>query len=188
MEKFQELLQHSKDKLEIAEQVVMQTFPMTKDPKLLMNASDNMFLSMTYGMGALLHFEAKNQRIEGFEDKFEDKTNAFEKHCMPRYGIKPEYITVMRSLKDIIVEHHKSSMVFSKNEQLVICGEDYKIRKLGYEEIKRYLYYAGSFHTAMSQIIMNEMHKAEESKEEQKSENGKKGPNIIQKLFMNKRL
>jgi hypothetical protein len=184
MEKFQELLQHSKDKLEIAEQVVMQTFPMTKDPKLLMNASDNLFLSMTYGMGALLHFEAKNKRMDAFEDKFEDKTNAFEKQCVPRYGIKLEYITVMRRLKGIIVEHHKSAMVFSKNDQLVICGEDYKIRKLGYGEIKRYLYYAGSFHTAMSQIIMTEMDKGKE----QKSENGKKGPNIIQKLFMNRKV
>lgn len=178
MEKFQELLEDSKSKLEIAEQVVMKTFPMTKDPKLLMNATDNLFLSMTYAMGAMLHFERANQRIVAFDDKFEQKTEIFEKSCMPRYGIGNEYMIVMKRLKDIIVDHHRSAMVFAKNEQLVICGDDYKIRKLGYDEIKRYLFHTGSFYTAIAQII--------ESQNAGEEKRGEKGRSFLQRVFGHK--
>ena len=66
MERHEELLEQAKKKLEVAEYVMNQAFPLTRDPKLLMNATDNIFLSMTYGMGAMLHYESLNSRIGPF--------------------------------------------------------------------------------------------------------------------------
>jgi len=153
MEKFQELRDLSKKKLQIADHILTMTYPMVKDPHLLLSAAENLFLAFSYGMGAVLHYERTFKRIPIFTDNFTGKFNLFRDKCVDRYGINKGHLRIMQDLREIVVAHKKSPMEFSRKENFVICNGDYRIRTLSSSEIKNYVEKAKLFIKNVSTIV-----------------------------------
>src|SRR3989338_1590780 len=116
MEKFQELRDSAGKKLKIADYMLTMTYPLVKDPKLLLSVVENLFLAYSYSISSLLHYERLFKRIPPFHDDFSSKLDLFMDKCLERYGIDEENIRIIRDLREIIVAHRKSPVEFSRKD------------------------------------------------------------------------
>ena len=139
MEKFQEVRDRAKKHLKTADHLLSVTYPMVRDPKLLLAVVDNLFLSMTDSMGAILHYERMFKRIPMFQETFESKFDMFKSKMVNKHSLDLEYLKVVQDLKSIIMEHKKSPVEFIRNEKFVICDEGYRMKTISVDELKEYI-------------------------------------------------
>lgn len=139
MEKFQELRAISRKKIGIADHMLTQTYPLIQDPKLLLAVLENVFLALANSMGAILHYERLFKRIPPFQDNFDSKYNMFRAKIVDKYGIERKYVEVINEVKDMIVQHRKSPVEFTRKDKLVICNGDYKMKTISVDNIKQYI-------------------------------------------------
>ena len=126
---------------------------MVKDSRLLLSATENLFLAFTYGMSSLLHYERLFKRIPPFPDNFTGKFELFKDKCSNRYNIDNEYLKIIQEIKEIIVAHKKSPMEFQRNDNFVICNSDYRVRTISADMIKAYVEKAKLFIKNISTIV-----------------------------------
>ncbi|MEA2036452.1 MAG: hypothetical protein U9O94_03020 [Nanoarchaeota archaeon] len=153
MGKWEELMSLALKKIQIADHMLTMTYPLVKDPKLLLNIMENTFLALTNSVGALLHYERTYKRVPQFQDTFASKFNIFKQKCTTRYNIDPKYILMMQDIKDIIVHHRKSPMEFTRNDALVICSDDYMMKTISVDKMKSYVLKSKTFVSSISHII-----------------------------------
>ena len=153
MEKFQELRDAAKKKLQLADHILTMTYPIVKDSRLLMSSIENLFLSFSYGMNSILHYDRLFKRIPPFPDNFTSKLELFHDKCAKRYNIDYEYLKILKDLKDIVAEHKKSPIEFSRNENFGICNGDYRMRTISVKEVKGYIEKAKLFIKDVSTIV-----------------------------------
>jgi len=157
MEKFQELRELSNKKILLADHILTQTYPLLKDPKLLLSAVENIFLAYTNSIGSLLYYDRLFKRIPSFNDTFDSKIRVFRNHCVEKYDIKQEDINIIKEIKDIIVQHRKSPIEFSKEDRFVICSDDYKMKTIEVSDLKKMIKNAKDFIRKVNKItIKNE--------------------------------
>ncbi len=153
MEKFQELRDLSKKKLQLADHILTMTYPIVKDARLLLAVTENLFLSLTYSMSSILHYERLFKRVPPFPDNFNSKLDLFKSNCAQRYKIDPEHIKLIQNIKDIVVSHKKSPVEFQRKDRFVICSENYRIRSISEMELKNYISKAKSFIGNVTTIV-----------------------------------
>ena len=153
MEKFQELRDAANKKLQLADHILTMTYPIVKDPHLLLSSIENLFLAFSYGMGSVLYYDRIFKRVPLFPDNFTSKLELFRDKCVKRYNVSEEHLKIMKDLKNIIIAHKKSPMEFSRNERFVICNGDYRIRVISLNEVKSYVEKAKLFIKSVSTIV-----------------------------------
>ncbi len=154
MEKYQEFLDVAKRKLHIADHMLTVTYPMIRDTKLLVASIENLFLAFTNTMGSLLHFERLYKRIPPFNNTFDSKFFLYTNQVQDMFQIDHDYANTMRDIKNIILEHKKSPVEFSRQDKFVICSENYETKVLTYNQIKDYLNKAKLFIQEINSIIL----------------------------------
>ena len=137
MERFQELRDISNKKLWLADHILTQTYPFLKDPKLLMSSLETLFLAYTNAIGSLLYYEKTFGRVPNFEDNFESKFSTFRNCCVKKYDIKPEDISTIKEIKDIILQHKKSPVEFTRPDRFIICSDEYQMKTIGVDNLKK---------------------------------------------------
>ena len=145
MEKFQELRDISNKKIMLADHILTQTYPLLKDPKLLLSTVDNIFLAYSKSIGSLLHYERLFKRIPNFQDDFYNKLVMLRNECAEKYNIKQEDINRIKEIKEIIVQHRKSPVEFVREDRFVICSDDYSMKIIDVNELKVMLANAKEF-------------------------------------------
>ena len=153
MEKFQELRDLANKKLQLADHILTMTYPMIKDPHLLLSSIENLFLAFSYGIGSVLHYDRVFKRISPFPDDFASKFELFRDKCAKRYNLNNEYTKIIEDLRNILVAHKKSPMEFSRNERFVICNGNYRMRAISLNEVKSYVEKAKLFIKNVSSIV-----------------------------------
>jgi len=153
MEKFQELRDSAGKKLKIADYMLTMTYPLVKDPKLLLSVVENLFLAYSYSISSLLHYERLFKRIPNFQDDFSSKLDLFADRCLGKYGIDSENIRIITDLREIIVAHRKSPVEFSQKDSFVICDGNYTFTTVSPSIIKGYVEKAKLFIRKMSSIV-----------------------------------
>jgi len=152
MEKFQVLRQDSLKNYQIADHILNVTYPLIKDTKLLVGVADNLFLSLTYAMSSILHYDRIFKLVPPFQDNFESKFNAFRHKCVRRYQVNPEHINLINEIKEIIVLHKKSPVEFRHKDRFIICTKNYQIKAITSNQLKIYLTQTRQFLNLMAQI------------------------------------
>ena len=132
--------------------MLTQTYPLVQDPKLLLAVLENVFLAFTNSMSSILYHERLFKRIPPFQDNFESKFNMFRARIADKHEIDKKYLTTIKEVKDLIVQHKKSPVEFTRKDMFVICNEDYKMRTVSINDIKDYIKEAKEFMN-ISQII-----------------------------------
>ncbi|MBI2207888.1 hypothetical protein HYU50_00160 [Candidatus Woesearchaeota archaeon] len=153
MEKFQELRDAARKKLQLADHILTMTYPVVKDPHLLLSSVENLFLAFSYGMGSVLHYDRTFKRIPPFPDNFVLKFELFKGKCAKRYNIPEEHLKTIKDLREIIVAHKKSPIEFSRKENFVICMDDYSMRTISSNEVKGYMEKAKLFIKDVTTIV-----------------------------------
>ena len=153
MEKFLELKEEAIKKIKTADHILTQTYPLVKDSKLLLAVMDNIFLSLTNAMSSLLYYERLSKKIPPFHDNFASKFNMFASKLVGKYKIKKEHVELLQEVKDIILEHRKSPVEFTRRDCFVICSDDYDMKSISIDKISRYLSEAKSFVEGTSKLV-----------------------------------
>lgn len=153
MEKFSEHLEIARKKYQISDHMINVTYPMLRDTRLLVSSVENIFLIYTNAMAALLHFERLYKRIPPFNDTFESKFFLYTNTCQEKFNLDREYAHIMREIKQVIIEHKKSPVEFSRNDKYVICSSTYNTLILTHQQIKSYLNKAKLFIDEIKSII-----------------------------------
>lgn len=143
-------------RMNIADHMLSVTYPMVKDPHLLMTVLDNMFLAFTSAMQALLAYERNFKRVPPYQDTFVSQFNAFKAKVMPRYALDAAIISVMQEVREILAQHKKSTVEFIKDDTLAICSDSFRTQTtLSSSKIKEFLAgakgFIGAVHTIISQ-------------------------------------
>lgn len=125
-------------KLKVADHMLTVTYPLVKDPKLLLAVMDNVFLSLTNTMAAFLHFDQKYKRVPMFQDNFESKFDLFRQKA-ESYRVDRGYLVMIQEIKETIVAHRKAPVEFRKKDQLVICNEQYQFKTINTEKMQDYI-------------------------------------------------
>jgi len=158
MEKFQELRESAKKRITVADHMLVITYPMVKDPRLLITIIENLFLAMTSSMGSVLHYDLLFKRVPLFNDNFEDKFRLFKDECAKRYSINQEHLALLREIKDIIVAHKKSPVEFSRQDRFIICNGSYKMKTISISQLKMNIEKAKEFIEVNNNIVNKDEH------------------------------
>ncbi len=153
MEQFNELMESAEKKLNFADHILSTTYPLVKDPKLLLSVAENLFLAFSYSMASLLYYEKCYKRISHFPDNFGIKLQIFKDKCAGRYGIEDEQLKAMQELKEILIAHKKSPVEFPRKESFMIFNESYEAKALTQDLLKDCLQKAKLFIKKLSTII-----------------------------------
>ncbi len=153
MEKFQEYRENARKKLKVADHMITMTYPLVRDNRLLIAVMENLFLALTNSMASVLHYERVFKRVPPFHDTFDSKFNMFRAKVVPRYNINTEYITMMDDIKDIIIQHKKSPVEFSRKDVFVIASNSYNLKTVSVEQIKKYIAQSKHFLEDMEKIV-----------------------------------
>ena len=137
MEQFQELKEAAKKKITIADHMLTQTYPLVKDVKLLIAVLENTFLALSYAMSSVLSYDKLFKKISVFPENFEARFHIFKEKCAPRYNIDNEYLSLIREIKDIIIAHKKSPVEFARNDRFVICSDNYRMKTVSVDQLKK---------------------------------------------------
>jgi len=144
MEKFQELREMAKKKLQLADHILTMTYPIVNDGKLLLAVVENMFLALTNAMGSVLYYERLFKRVPPFHDNFSSKFNLFRDY-VEKKNINEEYLRLIQNIKDIVIKHKKSPVEFTRKDQFVICNGSFRTHTISANELKDYIAKAKSF-------------------------------------------
>jgi len=139
MELYQEELAKAKKHLKIADHMLQVTLPLVKESKLLMVILENIFLSLSTGMSAILHYERYCKRIPPYGEGFEAKFHVFRTKIQDRYHFDKEQLLLIRNIKEVVVEHKKSPVEFAKEDKFVICSSAYEMNTLTIPQMKEYI-------------------------------------------------
>lgn len=139
MDRVRDALDKALKNAKIADHMLTQTYPSVNDPKILVAVLENVFLSLTNAMAALLYYERLYKRIPPFHNTFESKFNIMKFKVAHRYSIDKDYMALISNVKSIIVSHKKSPVEFSRKDTFVICSDRYDLKTISPNEMKGYI-------------------------------------------------
>jgi len=139
MEKFMMYKQRAQQQIRIADHMLTMTYPLVKDPKILIAVLENIFLSITNALGSILAYERVFKRIPPFHDTFESKYSMFKAKIVPRYQIDLKWVRFIAEIKELVNEHKNSTTEFVRPGKFVIADDHYRIKTLSEQDLKKYL-------------------------------------------------
>ncbi|MFH1212147.1 MAG: hypothetical protein V1659_04450 [Candidatus Woesearchaeota archaeon] len=145
MEQYQACAQEAKNLVKVADHMLIITYPLIKDPKLLLTIAQKLFSALENSMSSLLYLERTFKRIGPFGDNFDSKFNIFRNELVRRFNIRKDFIMLIQELREIVLEHEKSPVEFRRKDSFVICSDSYKVRSLSFEAMKKYVARAKEF-------------------------------------------
>ena len=103
-------------------------------------------------MDAILYYDRVFKKVPAFHDIFESKFNLFKARSAKRYQIGNDHLILMQEIKDILLEHKKSPVEFTRRDKFVICSDKYVMRTISLEEMGGYINKAKLFIQAVDTI------------------------------------
>lgn len=145
MERYEIAQENAKKSLHVADHMLNVTYKLVQDPKMLLSVLERLKSSVHYAMLSVLHFERMYKRIPPFQESFDSAFNTFKARCTRRYNINVEYITLIQEVRDILRQHEKSPVEFRKDDRFVICTDNYRLRTVSIDQMKKYISKAKQF-------------------------------------------
>ena len=139
MEHFHFLLDEAKKKHHVADHMLTQTYPLLKDPKLLLSVVSNLSAASINAMLAVLEYERLYKRVPPYSENFEQKYFLFRDTIAKKYNIPLDGVLLIKDLKSMLEEHKKSPVEFSRKDQYVICSSSYRMRTVDVPKMKSYI-------------------------------------------------
>ena len=70
-----------------------------------------------------------------------------------RYKLKNEYFTLISDIKEAVLAHRKSPVEFARDGNFVMCSDNYKLKTLSVEQIRKYIEQTKTFLKETSAIV-----------------------------------
>lgn len=140
----------SEHKLKIADHLLSTTFAIVKDPKLLISVIDSLYQAMDLAISTILAFE---KNFKSLEYKEHEKLDMFKRKIVSKYSLDQEVVDFYIELKTTLETHKKSGVEFTKKEKFVISDNDYNLKTLTYEDMKKKYLKAKNYISQIFKII-----------------------------------
>lgn len=153
MEQFQYLRDKAFEKIKVADHMLFMTYPLVKDPKLLLSVAENVYAALDFAIAALLHHELTFKRIPPFQDSFNNRFHIFREKVAPSYNLSENYAKLITNVKSLLSEHKASPVVFSKKDKFVMLSKDFKVKSLDANIVKKYILEAKVMIRAINEVV-----------------------------------
>lgn len=153
MEHYEKISQKAREDVKVADHMLNVTYKFVNDPKVLLSVIQRLMNAVTNTMGIVLYYERMYKRIPPFREEFDSMYNMFKDRCIKRYNINVEYIKLIEDLREILKRHQESPVEFSRKGKFVICSDDYRMRVIKAEDIKKYINKAKLFQTEAERMV-----------------------------------
>ena len=140
-----------------ADHLIYVTFPVIKDVKLIITVLNNIYFALIHGMDAALEYERYYKRVLPLANNFELRLDVFKKRVVGRYGFANQEAEFIAEIKMLMDERKEASMEFSRSGKFIICSENYRIKTVSVEEIKKYLSTTKNFLIKVNNMINGRM-------------------------------
>lgn len=151
MEKYFEQRELALKALKAADHILTQTYPLVRDPKLLLAVLDNVFLSAEHTMSAMLYYDRMFKKIPPFHESFESKFNVFKMRCAPHNNLN-RHASLVMELRELMNRHKQSPVEFSRKDAFIICDDDYRIRTITLSDLKSQIARTKAFFSDVDKI------------------------------------
>jgi len=155
MEK-EEIIMHLKNaerNLIIADHLTYKTYPIIKEPKLLVKVAQDIYLSLNTCMNAILGYDELYKRIYSLPSDFHSRLRVFKDKCARLHNIDIEIVNVIEDLHNFLKKYKESSTTFVRNRDYIVCSNDFKLETLNYGKIKDYLAKSKVFLTNANKVL-----------------------------------
>jgi hypothetical protein len=139
MEKHQAALESAKRNLAAADHMLRVTYRFINDPRILISVSSKLMAAMTDTMSSILFYEKYRNKIPPFHEDFDSMFCIFRARLSRRYSFSRDYAEVMQKIKELIEQHRKSPIEFSRDGKFVICSDTYRLNVVSDKTITVYL-------------------------------------------------
>jgi hypothetical protein len=129
------------------------TYPLVQDKRLLMSIMENLNNALSKFMEVLLQHDFIYNRSGPVPEKFMERIDFFRRGCAGRYGVGDKQLGMMIELHEIVEHRKKSSMEFMRGNDYIIAGNDYKIRKIGIEQLKGWINESKAFVNKVNEVV-----------------------------------
>ena len=126
--KYQEKLGAANKQIQNAQYLLDNTYKLSKDPKVLVSVLIKIHEAFNLSITALIYRDKDVKLISNFHDSEKSRMDLFVRKCVRRYGFEREDVSTINELKEIIEDHKKSSVEFSRNKELIICDNKFKFK------------------------------------------------------------
>jgi hypothetical protein len=139
MESVKGLQERARRNIEVAEQVLVKTYPAVHDPKLILAVAGDVYAALMSSIEAILIDCGRD-----FSDDFGSRFIAF-KRIAPAGGFDGSDIALVEDVHKIVSEHESSPVEFPRKDRFVICDERYCCDIISLSDMKNYLFRARLF-------------------------------------------
>jgi hypothetical protein len=151
MEPFEQKLVDAGKRLYVADHMLTSTYPLLRDPKLLLGVLENTFFAFKFGISGFMEHERYFKRISPYHKDSELTT--FKLKIKNKYGFDSAFIKTYEKLADAVKLHKTSPIEFSRNDSFVIASDTYSLKKISPEELKKDIKTCKDFLVAIDKII-----------------------------------
>lgn len=138
MESQDDLMTRARNQLKVAEQLLVHTYPIVKEPKILLGIAEDIYAALTAAMNSLL--KKKGVEKNGFDAEFRALTG-----IAPGFGISPDELDLLACLHRVIEAHKSSPVEFPRPDCFVICDGEFNMITITIDNMKSFLFRAGLF-------------------------------------------
>jgi len=139
MEAFLKYRDKARQNIRVADHMLTMTFPLVKDPKLLLAVLENIYGALENAITCVLAYEYLFKRIPSYGGTFDNKFTTFKQQVVPRYALAPESVRFISIIQELYKEHKESSVEFTRKEAYVMSKEDYKLKTLTEKDLKAHM-------------------------------------------------
>ncbi|MBT4538664.1 hypothetical protein HOI26_01030 [Candidatus Woesearchaeota archaeon] len=130
---------------ECARHLLHVTYPMVKDPKLLMGVVNNLVISFEHAIDAILAYERQLHLIPIYGSTFQSKLHTFQRKSVKRNKIDPRHISLLLDLKQLQEMHKNCPVEFQRGNRLILATKEYKMQSLSMDKLQKWLYQTKDF-------------------------------------------
>lgn len=133
----EQLALQAKKSLKIADHLLIGTYNLVNDPKILLGVLANLYdaykntIKYVLSQKAVMPLKTEKGQLEQFIHQFESKISKNEMQSI-------------KKIYDLFEEHKTSSVEFARKQKLVICDNKYEFNALSFEKLKTHLKHAKS--------------------------------------------
>ncbi len=135
MNELKALKNRAEQKIKAADHLLAVTYPILKEPKLLILVIENIFYALDSEISISLMHE--NIFKKEYEENFDEKFSMFKRKIATKYDLNKELISFIEKIRKIIEEHKKTAVEFTRKEKLIITNENYSLIKITPDECKK---------------------------------------------------
>ena len=155
MELYQTHYKKAVDLFRSADHLIYVTMPVIQDVKIIATVLDNIRLALLHGMDAALEYERHYRRVLPLASNFDLRFEVFKKRVVGKHGFSNQEADFIAEIKILADEKKGASMEFIRGGKFIICSENYNMKTLSVEEIKKYLSTTKNFLVKVNGMIKN---------------------------------